>query len=340
MPLRILAIQIQQPGDAILTTPALRCLINQGHEVHLLAQPLSAQLLAHFPGLHSIEAIPRSQLPRLTDFHRALRYLTKKPFDRTYIFTQINDRNLIWALLSRARERIAPRRDRIPPWIPRRAFTWIEKLPPSYHEVAQHLHIIGLSPSEAPKYRLEYYPPPTALEKAHHILSQHKIQPHTHLHIHLTARWPSKCWPHFHMIALLQMLQQKQPHLPLFLTTGPAPHELDYARKIITHFPNLPHAFGTLKVNELGALIALSRAFFGMDSMPMHLAAALQIPGIALFGKTNPHNFGPWQSPITVFTSDCSCNASASVNHLCRPHPLCLKNIHPQKIAEKLISIY
>src|ERR1700677_1039686 len=49
--MRILAIQLNQPGDAILTTPALRWLMNQGHEVHALLQPLGAELLRTMPGL-------------------------------------------------------------------------------------------------------------------------------------------------------------------------------------------------------------------------------------------------------------------------------------------------
>jgi len=37
-----------------------------------------------------------------------------------------------------------------------------------------------------------------------------------------------------------------------------------------------------------------------MDSMPMHLAAALGKPGVALFGQTNPEQWSPWKSPIIV----------------------------------------
>jgi heptosyltransferase-3 len=338
MPKRILAIQIQQPGDAILTTPALRYLINQGHEVHLLAQPIAAALLQTMPGLKSIESLSRGTFAWQSDFKRALHYFLH-PFDQTYIFTQPNDRNLLWALLSRSKNCFTPHQHRTPFWIPQKRFTWIQKLTQDHHEVEQHLLIAGADLSIASALDLEYYPPEADIHYAQALLKKNGIPPHTHLHIHLTARWPSKCWPEEHFVTLLKILTTHHP-IPLFLTCGPAQEELSYSQKILHHFPTLPSALGNLSPNQLGALIALSRTFFGMDSMPMHLAAALKIPGVALFGMSNAKNFGPWHAPIRILSHPCHCRDTGHRQCPRTPQTDCLKAITPNIALEAILNAY
>ena len=53
-------------------------------------------------------------------------------------------------------------------------------------------------------------------------------------------------------------------------------------------------------IRELIALIAASRIFVGNDSGPAHLAAALQRPGVVIFGVTDPVQWRPWQSEHRV----------------------------------------
>lgn len=50
---------------------------------------------------------------------------------------------------------------------------------------------------------------------------------------------------------------------------------------------------GKLTFAQLGALIQRCHLFIGNDSAPMHLAAAVGTPVIALFGPTSPQRFGP-----------------------------------------------
>src|ERR1700677_637841 len=102
--MRILAIQLNQPGDAILTTPALRWLMNQGHEVHALLQPLGAELLRTMPGLGSVEALPRDSFQIARDIRRAIRY-RKIHFDWAIVFSKCSDRPALWAAVSGAARR-------------------------------------------------------------------------------------------------------------------------------------------------------------------------------------------------------------------------------------------
>jgi len=66
---------------------------------------------------------------------------------------------------------------------------------------------------------------------------------------------------------------------------------------------------GQLSLKQLAALTANARCFVGVDSVPMHIAAAMQTPVVALFGPSGDLEWGPWQVRSRVITSD----------HTCRP---------------------
>jgi heptosyltransferase-1 len=53
-------------------------------------------------------------------------------------------------------------------------------------------------------------------------------------------------------------------------------------------------------ITELIALTRRARLFIGGDTGPMHLAAALQVPVIAIFGPTNPARNGPYGTRSVV----------------------------------------
>lgn len=59
---------------------------------------------------------------------------------------------------------------------------------------------------------------------------------------------------------------------------------------------------GTL--NRLAALVARATLFIGIDSAPMHIAAAMGTATIALFGPSGEFNWGPWKVAHRVVTSD------------------------------------
>ncbi|HET7639737.1 MAG TPA: glycosyltransferase family 9 protein, partial [Ktedonobacteraceae bacterium] len=51
---------------------------------------------------------------------------------------------------------------------------------------------------------------------------------------------------------------------------------------------------GQSSFGQTAAQIAASDLFIGNDSSPMHLAAAVNIPVIAIFGPTSPQEYGPY----------------------------------------------
>jgi heptosyltransferase-3 len=67
---------------------------------------------------------------------------------------------------------------------------------------------------------------------------------------------------------------------------------------------------GQLSLKELAALTARARLFVGVDSAPMHIAAAMGTPTVAIFGPSGDREWGPWQVASRIVVS---------ADHPCRP---------------------
>lgn len=105
------------------------------------------------------------------------------------------------------------------------------------------------------------------------------------------AGWTGKQWPLEYYAETAARLRNELG-LPLVLDGPPD------AREALSRIPNaLVHLSG------LPGLIDATRratAIIGVDSGPMHLAAALEKPGVALFGPTDPDRNGPCNASVQV----------------------------------------
>ena len=94
-------------------------------------------------------------------------------------------------------------------------------------------------------------------------------------------------------------------------------------------------AAGETSIGELIALIALCTGFAGNDSGAMHLAAALGVPTVGIFGSTNPERTGPRGARSTVIYHKIEC--SPCLARTCRyGHYKCLRGIEAVEVANML----
>jgi heptosyltransferase-3 len=336
--MRILAIQLNQPGDAILTTPTFRWLIDQGHEVHALLQPLGAELLQSMPGLASVEALPRGSVQLSRDFARFLRY-RKIGFDWTIVFSKCSDRPALWAFLSGAKKRTGletPRNQHL------RRFglinDWIPDTTQYDHTVNNHFILTGASLREADRLHLEYHPPAADLAWAAAWMRERHLVPNGFVLLHAAARWQSKYWPMANLADFIRRAREKL-NVPLLVTAGRDPFEIEFTEELIAIAPPDFNEIGTLTVNQLGALLQNSAAFVGVDSMPMHLAVALDKPGIALFGPTQDLIWGPWHARLQVMRNDCRCLREGTRSCPKGPDSACLASLCAVDVVDKLASL-
>lgn len=105
------------------------------------------------------------------------------------------------------------------------------------------------------------------------------------------AGWVSKQWPAENWAEFARLLSA-QTNYRLVLNGPPA------AAQLAQSIPGC-----LLHVSSIAGLIDATRrasAVVGLDSGPLHLAAALGRPGVALFGPTDPERNGPYGRSIRV----------------------------------------
>ncbi len=98
-------------------------------------------------------------------------------------------------------------------------------------------------------------------------------------------------------------------------------------------------AAGETSVGELVALLSLASAFVGNDSGAMHVAAALKIPTVAIFGSTNPIRTGPVADNSFVIWHRLEC--SPCLARTCRfGHYDCLRKVEAAEALAALSSLH
>jgi heptosyltransferase-1 len=120
------------------------------------------------------------------------------------------------------------------------------------------------------------------------------------------AGWGAKRWPAERYGEVARRLAQEG--LKPLINSGPGEEELVQAVKAASH--------GTAEglecsLAELIALTRRARLFIGGDTGPMHLAAALGVPVIAIFGPTDPARNGPYGTRSIVLRSPASATSHA-----------------------------
>ncbi len=113
--------------------------------------------------------------------------------------------------------------------------------------------------------------------------------------LHGTSR-DSKLWPTEHWIHLAKLLRNQQLNL---LLPWSNPAELARAELIASLLENAV-VLPKLNISELAAVISQAKAAVGVDTGLSHLAAALNIPTIAIYTDTNPELTGVMGSKAPV----------------------------------------
>ena len=119
--------------------------------------------------------------------------------------------------------------------------------------------------------------------------------------IHPGSGGRSKNWPLENFLTLADQLKAQQKRQPFFIL-GPVEEEVSpqLAETIEARgFPLVRH----LPLNELAGVLDLSAGYVGNDSGVTHLAAALNLPTVALFGPTDPELWGPVGKRVVILPS-------------------------------------
>ncbi len=116
--------------------------------------------------------------------------------------------------------------------------------------------------------------------------------------MHVPVDRPEKRWPYEHMAALSDMLQA-DGRFDVLLTWGP--NQLDTVQQVLEHTRRKPVvAPETANLKHYAWLVHRAALYFGGDTGPMHIAAAMGTPVVAVFGGTDPVRHAPYRVPNTA----------------------------------------
>lgn len=297
--MNVLVIKFRNIGDVLLTAPLVSALRAGGHRVSALVKAGTEAMLAGHPDLDELFVYPAREpgesrgtlLRRELAFFRRLR---ARRFDLA-ISTTEGDRGIIAARLSGARRRRAPfaagKDKRWRRWLIDEPVT---PLPGMRHTVLRNLDLGSAEAAGGPvAVRLAVDEDDRATVRA--LLAERGYDPARPLvHVHPTSRWFFKCWTDAGMAAVIDHLLGRLG-VQVAVSCAPDARERERLNAILGRCTQQPIDLGgRLTLKQTAALSEIATVFFGVDTAPMHMAAAVGTPVVAIFGPSGAFDWGPW----------------------------------------------
>jgi len=154
------------------------------------------------------------------------------------------------------------------------------------------------------------------------------------INIAASARWESKNWPIAHIAKLCDLLAAKNVRVVITGIEKDKKHFTKLSRLTRSKPTNL---IGKTDMLQLAVLIKKCKAFVTSDSAPLHVAAAVQTPIIALFGPTDSARHVPPAKKLIVLEKKPSCAPCYSGKCQVLTH-VCMKEITPEEVAQEIFQ--
>ena len=315
---RALVIKLRHHGDVLLSSPVFSVLRN--HAPHLEIDALiyadTAPMLTLHPAISELHLINRAwktrgPIDQAKAEWRVLKGLLRRRYDLVIHLTE-HPRGAWLTRLLRPRFGVAPARGsghRL--W--RKSFTHRYSQPYNArrHTVERNLDAlrrIGVYPGSDER-KLTLLAGAQAEARIDALLEHNNLRGKRFILFHPASRWLFKCWSDQGNAELLRTLYDRGEQI--VITAAPDPRELEMVERVVAR-SQVPvvNLAGQLSLKELTALCACAHLFVGVDSAPMHIAAAVGTPSVILFGPSGELEWGPWMVPHRLVTSDA---------HPCRP---------------------
>jgi lipopolysaccharide heptosyltransferase I len=142
------------------------------------------------------------------------------------------------------------------------------------------------------------------------------------------AAWPNKRWPPSRFAEVAVYLREARGLCPVLLW---GPGEEPLARQVVNLSRGAAIVAPATTTADLVALSGEAALMVSGDTGPLHIAAAVGTPIVAIFGPTNPARNGPWISEdITVSRFEgCRCH----YQRRCHDSSWCLNEVHAAEVA-------
>ncbi len=285
---KILVFSFSFIGDAVLSTAVIQPLRSHFPNAHItfLVGPSAFDLLVNEPQLDATLVYDnRGEHAGLTGRMKLIKSLRSEKFDLVINLRDSFTARCIgaehWGLVRGDRER---------------------------HAVTRYLEVLskqGVDTTDAhPHLQL------TEMEQAtaHRFLTESgRTTDKLLIGIHPGGNWEYKLWS-AEKYAQFASTLSKEDNASILLFSGPNERKLQ--TQVADMMDTSPILVKDENLREVAALIAACDIYIGNDTGPMHIAAAVGTPVIALFGSTNHIRSGPFGEKHTVVQSgiELACN--------------------------------
>jgi heptosyltransferase-2 len=288
-------------GDVVMATPALRALRTlHGENAHIvgITRPLVSEVLAGTDWLDEIITSDYGKKQRLRGIWQTGMRLRQQRFDQLLLFTHSFSSGLI-GRLSGVKERVGFGRH-AQGWLLTKRLTLPRErgrlVPRS--AIEHYLDVVAAVGAPTARRDVELATTPMEQAAAEGVWREHRLHEPSQVVVLNTggAFGASKSWPSEHFAALAKRIVRRYDAAVLVIC-GPAEKQ---AAEDIVRLANDPRVVSladrppSLRLSK--GCLARANLVISTDSGPRHIAAALGVPTITLFGPTDPRwsdNFQP-----------------------------------------------
>ncbi|WIM05066.1 MAG: putative lipopolysaccharide heptosyltransferase III [Candidatus Nitricoxidivorans perseverans] len=313
---RALVVKLRHHGDVLLASPVFNALKRAAPrcEIDALVYAETTPMLEGHPAIAQIHAIDRDWkrqgfLAQARAEWRLLSALRTRRYDLIVHLTE-HRRGAWLARLTGARWAVAPRQA---------GRFWQGSFSHFYPRASNSLrHTVESNLDALRRLGLVIRPDGKSLtlvagakdERAvEALMAERGLEFNEFIQIHPTSRWLFKTWPAERVAALIDRLAGGG--WKIALTAAPDAKEMAFIDAVLKSCrAPVVNLAGRLSLKELTVLSAHARLFVGVDSAPMHIAAAVDTPVVGIFGPSGDVEWRPWGVAHRVVASEF---------HPCRP---------------------
>lgn len=317
--MKILIVKLGALGDVINTLPLALVLKQQIPDCHIdwVVEPLSFPVVSSHKAVNKAILFQRSASSALS----VIRTIRNTRYDMVLDLQRIL-KSALFTLASRTGRRIGFDRERCKEMTDRFPFERIQPKDPLAHMLDQYLEFamhLGLTPG-LPAWNIPRTPDLPEGMPAQYVV------------LNIGATKPANLWAPKRFNELAEKIRARI-HLPCIITGGP--EDKIRAKQILdSGVPDIMDLTGATTIAQLIEVIGHARAVVSCDTGPMHLAAALDKPLVALFGPSDPRRTGPYQGQVIQGHAAC-----APCNQKHCPAPDCMDSISADMVMAELEKI-
>ena len=308
----ILVIKLRYIGDVLLATPTVRAIkAARPHvRVTMMVNRGTEDVLSGNPDIDEIVILDKGSL--VTQF-QLIAGLRRRRFDTVIDLTD-GDRSAVLSWVCGAPVRIGFNDEHR--WRGRFYTQVVQSAPGVQHRIDRDLEALKPMSIQADSRNPQLWLTPEDANSADRLLDQLGLQRSQSIAmLQPGARYWFKAWPPERFAELADHLTAQYSCQVLI---GGSHQDIDLAQQIRQMAKSSPVIMaGRTTIKQLAAIAKKSVLFVGSDSGAMHIASAVGTPVVALFGPSNPREWGPRGGPVEVLYKELDCRSCF--------HPTCIR---------------